>query len=220
MKKIAALLVCVMSVGLLGGCGNSFDASAYTKAVLDNAYKNDSTGFVELEVGTAEESAEVYQEGLDAVVDSWLTAYEITDDYEADFEAIFADILSNVKYTVGEAEKQDDDSFIVTVTYEQMNVFAPAIEAYTTTVTELTAAWVEAAAAGEEIPTEDEMVAELVIALEDNLKNSLANVTYDEAATTTIRIELVDNVYTPNTDDLATFESVIFDYEEMEEVVY
>ena len=60
-----------------------FDASAYLKAVLDNSYKNDSTGFVELEVGTAEESAEVYQEGLTEIVDSYLYGLDATDEQKA-----------------------------------------------------------------------------------------------------------------------------------------
>ena len=58
LKKAALLLVSVLGISVLGGCGG-FDASAYTKALLDNSYKNDSTDFVDLKIGTAEEAADI-----------------------------------------------------------------------------------------------------------------------------------------------------------------
>lgn len=213
MKKIAAMLVCVMSVGLLGGCGNSFDASAYLKAVLDNSYKNDSTGFVELEVGTVEESAEVYEEGIEEVVDAYLFGLDATEEQEAAFEATFADILAGAKYTVGEAEKQDDGSYVVTVTYEQMNLYVPAMEIYQEEATALMTEWTEAATAGEEIPSDDEMMTQLIDLLEVSLKEAYANVTYNEAATTTVKVEVVDDLWTPSTADLETLGNALFDAE-------
>lgn len=55
-KRIALALVCVLMVGILGGCGSKFDAQAYLNALLDASYKNDSTAFVEMKIGTAEEA--------------------------------------------------------------------------------------------------------------------------------------------------------------------
>ena len=46
LKKIALLLVGVLMVGMLAGCGQKFDAQAYVKALLDASYKNDSAAFV------------------------------------------------------------------------------------------------------------------------------------------------------------------------------
>ncbi|MBO5207747.1 MAG: hypothetical protein J6B68_00225 [Lachnospiraceae bacterium] len=211
MKKIAAMLACVMTVGLLGGCGNSFDASAYLKAVLDNSYKNDSTGFVELEVGTAEESAEVYQEGLTEIVDSYLYGLDATDEQKAAFEETFAEILAGAKYTVGEAEKQDDGSYVVTVTYEQMNLYVPAIAIYEEDTEALMTEWTEAAAAGEEVPSNEEMMTQLVDLLKVSLDEAYANVTYNEAATTTVKVEIVDEYWTPSAADLETLGGLLFD---------
>ena len=59
-KKIAVLLIVTLSAGLLGGCGQQFDAAAYVKALLDNSYKNDSKAFVEQKLGTAEEAVEIH----------------------------------------------------------------------------------------------------------------------------------------------------------------
>ena len=46
LKTVAVMLMAVLALGLFGGCGISFDASAYIKALLDNSYKNDSAEFV------------------------------------------------------------------------------------------------------------------------------------------------------------------------------
>lgn len=220
MKKFAVLLAGIMTVGLLGGCGNKFDAAGYTKALLDNSYKNDSKAFVDMKIGTKEEAAELYEQGLDTEMAAMVDSGEITDEQAAEFRQVIADVLAGAKYTVGEAEKQDDDSYVVTIEYEQMNVFQPAMEAYMTKVTEMATEWQEAAMAGEEVPSEDEMYNEIILALKDCMVEALASATYDEAATTTIRIELIDNVYTPNEADLTNLETVLFDIEEMNNMTY
>lgn len=214
MKKLVVMLVCVMAIGLLGGCGKSFDATGYTKALLDNSYKNDSTAFVDMKIGTAEEAADLYEQGLDKEVEAMLASEEITEEQAEQFREVIADILAGAKYTVGEAEKQDDGSYVVTITYEQMNVFAPAMEAYVTKVTEMATEWY----AAEEVPSEEEMYDQIILALKDCLVDTLANVTYDEPATATLRIELIDKVYTPNESDLVNLESVFFDIDEMNNV--
>lgn len=210
MRKVALVLASVMMMGLLSGCG-SFDASAYLAALLDNSYKNDSTAIVEQKIATAEEAAALYEEGLDTKIDVFVSSFGISEEQAESLRASIADMLSKVKYTVGEAEKQDDDSYVVTVTYEQMNVFAPLLENYMATVEEMVNAWTEAALAGEATPSEDEMMDEVLTAFGTTLDEVLANVTYAEPQTMTVRIELVDGMYTPNETDLYNLENVLFD---------
>lgn len=210
MRKVALVLASVMMMGLLSGCG-SFDASAYLTALLDNSYKNDSTAIVEQKIATAEEAAALYEEGLYTKIDVFVSSFGISEEQAESLRASIADMLSKVKYTVGEAEKQDDDSYVVTVTYEQMNVFAPLLENYMATVEEMVNAWTEAALAGEATPSEDEMMDEVLTAFGTTLDEVLANVTYAEPQTMTVRIELVDGMYTPNETDLYNLENVLFD---------
>lgn len=211
MKKLALALAGVMTVGLLGGCGNTFDASAYTKALLDNSYKNDSTGFVQQNLGTAEEAAALYEEGLDAELEAMLSMAGITEEQAESFREVWADLLAGVKYTVGEAEKQDDGSFVVNITYEQMKVFEPTMTEYMDVVTKMAEDW----AATGEFPSDEEMMDEIVLALKDCLVNAMANVTYAEPATTTIRIEIKDKQYQPNEDDILKLEEALFDIDAM-----
>ena len=210
MKKLALIMSCVMMAGMLAGCAK-FDASAYLAALLDNSYKNDSTALVELGLGTAEEAAAIYEQGLDTEMDALTSTAGITEDQAEGLREVMADLLAGAKYTVGEAEAQDDGSYVVTVTYEQMNVFGPALEAYMAETEALVAEWSEAYLAGEEVASEDELMAEVIGMFGTILADSVANVTYDEPQTTTVRIELVDNAYQPNSDDIANLEYLLFD---------
>lgn len=213
MKKFTAMLTAVLMTGLLAACGQKFDAAGYTKALLDNSYKNDSTAFVEMELGTEEEAAEIYEQTLDAGMESMgmLASIDLTEEQVEEYRDLFAQIFAGTKYTVGEAEEQEDGSFVVNVSYEQMNVFVPTMTDYFAKLTEVSNEWV---ASGTE-PTEEEMYAVALDYLKESFETALENVTYDEPAETTIRIELVDNVYTPNEDDVMNLEMVLFDIEDM-----
>ena len=214
-KKFSIILACIMLVGVLGGCGNSFDASAYLKALLDNSYKNDSSQIVSMKIATAEEAAELYEQGLDAEVDSMASAVgSHSSEQEEAYKKLFADVLAGAKYTVGEAKKQDDGSFVVTVTYEQMNVFKPAMEAYMEAVYAQSEIWMT-----EGLPSDAEMTDWLATALKDCIQDSLKSVTYDEPQTATVKISLKDNVWTPSSSDLMNLEEVFFDLDDASSVL-
>ena len=215
MKKLSIVAALALSVSLLGGCGAKFDAAAYTKALLDNSYKNDSTDFVAMKLGTAEEAADLYEQGLDSEVDAMLaSAGSVSEEQTESFRQVFADILKGAKYTVDSAEKQDDGSYVVTVTYEQMQVFKPAIEAYMADIQDMADEWADAAAAGGEVPSEEEMTAAIVDSLKTSFEEAIPNATYAEPQTATVKIEIVDKVYTPNQSDLTNLETIMFDLQE------
>lgn len=210
MKKLALIMSCIMMTGMLAGCAK-FDASAYLAALLENSYKNDSTALVELGIGTEEEAAAIYEQGLDTEMQALTSTAGISADQVDGLRDVIANMLAGAKYTVGEAEAQDDGSYVVTVTYEQMNVFGPTIDNYMAETEALVAEWTEAALAGEEVASEDELMAEVIGLFETVLADAVANATYDAPQTTTVRIEKVDNAYQPNTEDLTNLEYVLFD---------
>lgn len=211
-KRMALALVCVLLVGVLCGCGAKFDASGYLGALLDNSYKGDSKAFVDTKIGTAEEAAKIYEQGIDAEMGA-LGVTGISAELEGELREVFKDMLGKVKYTVGEAEKQSDKSYVVTVTYEQMKIFGPTVEQYMANITEMAAAWTSDPASA---PSEADMMEAIAAELKDCLKENLANVEYAEPATTTVRIELTDNVYSPNTADIQKLEELFFDTDAMD----
>ena len=221
MKKLkpTLILTLILTITLLTGCGQSFDASGHTKAVVDAMYKNDSTAFVAMEIGTAEEASQLYENYLNGTINAMLESVELTAEQQKTYRELFANILAEAKYTVGEAEKQDDGSYIVTIHYEQMNVYESAITNYMAKIEALTLDWTAAAMAGELTVTEEEMMNTIIMALKDCLEESLANATYDAPATTTVRIELINNVYTPNNTDFLNLEMVFFDLENAMEFI-
>ena len=89
-----------------------------------------------------------------------------------------------------------------------MNVFQPTTATYQEKVAALAKEWTEGDA-----PSEEEMMHQIVLTYKESLEAVLAEVQYNEPQTMTVRIELVDNVYTPNTDDVAELEKVLFDGE-------
>ena len=225
-KKILELLVMCMVVFILGAFScervyaeetinenesieeaEEFNASLYLMALLDNSYKNDSTILVLTDIATAEEAAEIYEHGLDTEVagmESMLSA-----EGKEEYRKLFADLLAGVKYTVGEAEKQADGSYVVTVYYEQMNVFKPAMEAYISAVYE----YIDTLVAGRELPSDEEMTEWLAMALKACLEESLKNVTYGETQATTVKISLEDDGWMPSSYDVMHLEEVFFDIE-------
>lgn len=213
MKKVkrialALALVCVMLVGVLGGCGAKFDAKGYLNALLDASYKGDSKAFVDMKIGTADEAAELYEQGIDAEMSAFLEGgVTISPELEAEFREIFKQMLGKVKYTVGDAEK-GDDCYTVTITYEQMKIFEPVLTEYLADVEAMATEW---AANPESAPSDDEMMEAILVSLKDSMKKNLENVQYAESATTTVRIELVDKVWTPNQRDIQNLEAVLFD---------
>ena len=213
-KRIALALVCVLVIGVLSGCGSKFDAKAYMEAMLDASYKNDPTKFVDMKIGTKEEAAALYEKGIDAEMDAFLSELSISEELEGEFREMFKNMLSQVKYTVDSAEEQDKETWVVNITYEKMLIFAPVMEEYETAITEMITDWTTAATAGEETPSEDEMMEQMIAKLKDCMENNLTGVEYAEPATTTVKVELVDNVWTPNQSDIENLEMLLFDTDE------
>ena len=85
MKKVMVLLAAVLVAAMLGGCGGSFDASQYVKALLDNSYKGDSEAFVKEKVGTKEEAEKLYIEGIDTEMASITDQTQVSEELEAEF---------------------------------------------------------------------------------------------------------------------------------------
>lgn len=205
--KIKAVLICVVSCCLLSACGSKLDAQAYLQAMLDLSYKNDATAYVNMDLGTAEEAQALFERGIDSEMSFFKEKLNMTEEIESDFRSLFQEIYGKAKYTVGKAEKQEDGSYIVEITYERMKIFEPALALYNKNIESLPAEW----EAMEETPTQEEMLEDMTEILRDALRESLENVEYDAPQTLTITIELIENIYTPNSQDVVKLEKALFD---------
>lgn len=221
-KKLVFLLTAaLLATTMLAGCGSKFDASAYLKAILDNSYKHDSSKIVELGYCTEEEAEEIYQEGIDNNISELESSVTLSDELMAGYEALFQKVYANADYTVGEAQKQEDNSYIVPVTYKPMNLFSDVEAAFEEQVTAYTDDLYEKAANGElDVTDQDaltqQMMNDIMQIYLDLLNDACDSMTYGDEATLDIRIELEDKVYTPNEDDLLALESAILAIESIE----
>ncbi len=206
-KKTMAALGCLLLVGMLAGCGAKFDAAAYLQANLDNAYKNDSAALIQMKICTAEEASDIYRRGIDGEMNAFLASYNVSDELKGEVRELFEEMFSKVKYTVGEAEKQEKN-YVVTVTYEQMQIFAPLMEDYL--------ARAEALAGTIQTLPEEQQVEKLIGTFRDSFRDALAGVQYAQPAQTTINIELTDNVYMPSRSDMEKLEAAFFDMDQLD----
>ncbi len=207
--KIIFLLISIVAVSTLSGCTSDKKVKNYLQALLDASYKNDAAIFVDMKLGSEEEAQELYERGIDTGVGVFCSKLGVPDAYRESFRQVYMDMLGKVRYTVDTAEKQSDGSYVVTVTYEKMNIFKPALERYQEAVAALAASWQDA----EEPPAEEALAESVYMEFRNSMESVLSEVQYDEAATMTVRIELLENIYTPNTEDIAELEKALFDGE-------
>lgn len=208
-QKIIFLLISIVAVSTLSGCTSDKKVKNYLQALLDASYKNDAAIFVDMKLGSEEEAQELYERGIDTGVGVFCSKLGVPDAYRESFRQVYMDMLGKVRYTVDTAEKQSDGSYVVTVTYEKMNIFKPALERYQEAVAALAASWQDA----EEPPAEEALAESVYMEFRNSMESVLSEVQYDEAATMTVRIELLENIYTPNTEDIAELEKALFDGE-------
>ena len=205
--KIKVIVICAMLCSLLTACGKKLDAKGYLQAMLDLSYKGDSTAYVEMELGTTEEASALFERGIDSEMSFFKEKLNMSEALEADFRSLFKEIYGKANYTVGEAKEQKDGSFAVEITYERLKVFEPALTLYNERIASLPETW----AAMDTTPTQEEMLEDMTEILRDALRESIEGAVYGEQETMTIRIELIDNVYTPNAQDVISLEKALFD---------
>lgn len=197
-KRVALLAVCALIMSVLVGCGNQFDASKYVQAQMDNSYKNDSSLVVEEGYATKEEADQVYEEEIDTLVDNFFYGVTVSEDVEARYNELFRKMLAQADYTVGEAEKQSDGSYVVKVEYKKMKVFEPSMNKLQENAEQLA----------------DAEVDEYFEAFADYMEEAIdGGLEYGDAQTIDLRIQIVNKTYTLNTTDIETLNNGLFDYE-------
>lgn len=202
-KRVAALMmICAMVLAVFTGCGNSFDASKYVQAQLDNSYKNDSSLALEQNLCTADEASALYEDGVDQQVDGFFYGVTVSDDLRARYRTIFADMLSKADYTVGEAEKGSDNTHSVSIEYKKMKIFEPALAATMEKAADLDATDMD--------QFQEDFFALMADCLEAELSKGLE---YGDAQTMTMRVEVQDKTYVLNTDDINSLTQGLFDTE-------
>lgn len=215
-KGIVSVLIISMAVMLLGGCGKKFDASGYTKSVLDVCYKNETEQYMKLTNSTKEEAEAVFTDNMDQIMEGF-AELNLSEELQANYKVFFEDLAKNVKYTVGEAVEDKQGNFTVDVSVEPITNLQDTYEEFMTKTEEYTAQVTADIMNGGETPTEDEMQNKIFEIYYDILRASIdAGINYGEAETVTMHVNKGNgNVYEiPEADltalDELTIEADIF----------
>lgn len=212
-SKLLILLAGISLLGLLSGC-TSFDASRYVQGLLNTMYRDDHRISLELDLASEQEAEEHYQSFLNTQLDTVLqelTGLHVSEEQREAFTDAFEQIHDSVKFTVGEAKKQKDDSYLVPVSCEKMHIIAPALASYQTKIEEQLQSWTEDAIAGDPVPSQEEMTNQLILLLAECLQKSCGSAAYDPAETINVRVYEKNDVYTVSEEDLQTISMALLD---------
>lgn len=138
--KKAKQAICIMLVlcctVMMSACSLSditklfrdFDAQGYTQSFLDAIVKKDFSEYAEITNSSEETAKKEYETLLDSSTTNFLSAMTVSDATRQEVRTMFDTIYSKWHYEVGEATKNDDDSFTVPVTLRQLKAFTGALQ--------------------------------------------------------------------------------------------
>ena len=197
-KKIRYIAFFIGVCVLLAGCGKKFDASGYTKAVLDVSYKNEIQKYVELTGADEKEADKIFEDNLQNNMDIMLqefSGYELPDELEEKYRKLFSDMMKQVKYTVAEP------MLIFNDTYQELQ---KQTEDYATQVS-------NEVMNGASLPSETDMQTHVFEIYHDILRNYLdQGMKYGDPETITVHVNKDDkNVYTIADEDISKIDGKV-----------
>ena len=130
MKKHRLLsLILLLVILALAGCKSPLKASEYVQANLDLIFQGETSGAKQFIDASQSELEQMYDNGINAFVEGYLTnGLDEDGEYTDYFAYLVKEIFMTMRYSVGEAQKIDADTYEVEVTYNPVNVFTLFIE--------------------------------------------------------------------------------------------
>ena len=186
-KKSIGVFILLGMLLSLSGC-TRFDAAAYTQAVLDVSYKNQTESYMELTKSTQEEAEAIFQKNLDATMEAFKKV-QLPEALENKYKTLFENIIKQVKYIVGEAVEKEEGNYEVTVTVEPLTLFDDTYEEFQNRAQEYATDISNAVMKGEAMPSDEEMQNRVYQSYYEVLKAELdAGIRYGEPETVTMHI--------------------------------
>lgn len=199
-RVLTAFVGVIAAAGVLAGCGADFDASGYMKACLDANVHGEFAEYAKL---TATEESDLKSQH-DAIIDQELAMLDmlgIGEEQKAEFRDLFVNLYAKCKYEVGEAVKNEDNTYTVPVTVYRLKAFQSLT---TDAQTHMQDFYDSEAAAGNE-PTTEDLYAEMANYMYDGLSANIESPQYDEAEVIEVEVgpSATDSrVYQVTQDDL------------------
>lgn len=153
MKKKLLVFLMILMMCILSGCGmKEEEVKAYVEASLDAAYKGEFDAFVEITESTPEGAKAMYEENIVHIMEAaGFSDLELEDDLTEKYKELFLSLIKKVDYSVGEVEREENESFAVEVMVNPMTILSGIED-------ELTDNLLGRIDELEEFPSEDEIV--------------------------------------------------------------
>lgn len=124
MKRALALGMAVLMCMGLTACGKDFDAAGYTKAALDANYHAQYDKYADYRGISKSDAEKEVTDGMKEQIASAFDGMDVTDAMMDKYIEVADKAYDLADFTVKEAKKQDDDSYVVTVAIKPSDVFS------------------------------------------------------------------------------------------------
>lgn len=183
-KKLSILFImCLVVSFALTGCMPKFDASGYVKAALDANTKGEFEAYAEITGSTVEDVEALYNQAIDTEM-QYIDAYNVSDEKKEEFRQLFMNIYKSFKYEVGEATRNDDNSYTVPVTTYKLIIFEGMMKEGEEYLTNFAQAEIDAG----RTPTQEQLEAEAINFMYEAMKTNFDALQYADPVTTDITI--------------------------------
>lgn len=221
MKKVLALVLgAVLCMGVLAGCGSSFDAGNLVQGNLDLVYLNKYTDSYLKSVSMTKDAADAeYASGIAIEVDYFIEYFYIEMDYcdpsvKDQITELYHQIYDHSKYEVGEVTKSGDTYLVELTVYPIDTIKKIVDEDWETFCTEWTNEMTEKVNNGE-VDAEDDVAIETAWAqgVIDLVKARAAAIGYLEPQTISVQVvQDADGIYSIDSNDFSRIDSLIIAY--------
>ena len=203
MKKMKRVLVFVLALVMcmgLTGCKKDFDAAGYTKAVLDANYHAKYVKYADFRGLSESDAKKEITDSMKAQMESAFSGIDVSDEMLAKYIEAADKAYDLADFTVKEAKKQDDGSYVVTVAIKPANVF----ENSSNYVDEIATEYMDK---GQD-PTQPDVLVDILV---ESLNRAIQANTYGDETTLEVHVtEDKDGAYGIEDSEMEIIESTMF----------
>ena len=125
---VIALITVLIGFLVIRSCSADADAAGYVQATLDLTFQGETEGAKAFVEASSDELEQMYENGIQAFASEYLVGdIDSQGLYTAAYEELVKQIFMVMRYQVHEAEKVEDDSYKIDVTYRTVDVFTKFI---------------------------------------------------------------------------------------------
>lgn len=200
MKKVLALGMAVLMCVGLTACKKDFDAAGYTKAVLDANYHAQYDKYANYRNISEKDAEKEVTDGMRAQIESAFSEMDVSDAMLDKYIEVADKAYDLADFTVKEAKKQDDDSYVVTVAIKPADVFANSSNYVNDVATEYVNQNLD--------PTQPDVLMDILI---ESLNRAIQANSYGEETTMEVHVTPdKDGAYGIEDSEMETIEATMF----------